>query len=100
MPIPFSVKERMGVESLMQAIEEKIAGIIPAERPVITRQRHRAHLEAALRHLQRYNLMRNQGIELRCEDLRRAAAEIGAITGRIPVDEVLGEIFSSFCIGK
>ncbi len=99
-PIPFSVKERFGVDSLMQAIEEKIGGTIPPERSFITRQRHRLHLETALSHMQRYTHMQNQGIELRCEELRLAATEIGKITGRIPVDEVLGEIFSNFCIGK
>jgi tRNA modification GTPase len=38
--------------------------------------------------------------ELRAEDLRRATQAIGRITGRVDVEDVLGEIFSRFCIGK
>jgi tRNA modification GTPase len=38
--------------------------------------------------------------ELRAEDLRRAAHALGRITGRVDVDDVLGRIFSAFCIGK
>jgi tRNA modification GTPase len=39
-------------------------------------------------------------LELRAEDLRRAAAALGRITGRVDVEDVLGEIFGRFCIGK
>ena len=38
--------------------------------------------------------------ELRAEDLRIAAQAIGHITGRVDVEDVLGEIFARFCIGK
>lgn len=39
-------------------------------------------------------------LELRAEELRVAATELGRITGRIDVEEVLGEVFRTFCIGK
>ena len=39
-------------------------------------------------------------IELRAEDVRRAAHAIGRITGRVDVEDVLDQIFSRFCIGK
>ena len=39
-------------------------------------------------------------VELAAEDVRLAAREIGRITGRIEVDEILDKIFGSFCIGK
>ena len=100
MPIAFSAKARLGVDELMRAIEHKIAAAIPQESSFITRSRHRALLSASLEHLQRYNQLKDKGIELRCEELRRAATEIGKITGKISVDEMLGHIFSSFCIGK
>jgi tRNA modification GTPase len=38
--------------------------------------------------------------ELRAEDLRRAAHALGRLTGRIDVEDVLGQIFGRFCIGK
>ena len=38
--------------------------------------------------------------ELRAEDLRLAAHALGRITGRVDVEDVLGEIFARFCIGK
>lgn len=39
-------------------------------------------------------------IELVAEELRSASSELGRITGRIEVEEILGEVFSTFCIGK
>ena len=39
-------------------------------------------------------------IELRAEDLRQATHALGRITGRVDVEDVLGEIFARFCIGK
>ncbi len=38
--------------------------------------------------------------ELRAEDLRLAAHALGRITGRVDVEDVLGDIFARFCIGK
>jgi tRNA modification GTPase len=42
----------------------------------------------------------SQAGELLAEDLRRVHAELGAITGTFGADDLLGKIFSSFCIGK
>ena len=38
--------------------------------------------------------------ELRAEDLRRAAQSLGRLTGAVDVEDVLGEIFGRFCVGK
>ena len=43
---------------------------------------------------------RSADLELRAEDLRLAAPELGRLTGRIDPEEVLGAIFGRFCIGK
>ena len=68
---------------------------------IITRLRHRqslcdAHdaLCAGLRH------DFHKAPELAAEDFRLAAAALGRITGDVDVEELLGQIFSSFCIGK
>jgi tRNA modification GTPase len=66
---------------------------------VITRARHRAELEAAAEALQRFREERG-GPEIKAEELRIAARHLGRLTGRIDVEEVLGAIFSEFCIGK
>ncbi len=70
----------------------------PSSDPMITRTRHRQHLIAALLHLERFSL--EMPIELAAEELRFAAEQLGKIMGKITVDEILGEIFSNFCIGK
>jgi tRNA modification GTPase len=98
--IALSVITGQGIDTVIEAIAEKISTIIPSESSFITRTRHRHHLEQALYHIQQYTALQAQGLELRCEELRRAAMEIGKITGAISVDEILGKIFSSFCIGK
>ena len=49
--------------------------------------------------LQRFRGERG-GPEIKAEELRIAARHLGRLTGRIDVEEVLGAIFSEFCIGK
>ena len=98
--IPISVTRRTNIDALLEAINDKITAIVPSEGSFITRTRHRVHLSAALQHLNNYFTSEHNLIELSCEELRRAATEIGKITGKIEVEEILGHIFSSFCIGK
>ena len=66
--------------------------------PLITRARHREALALALQSLTRFNP--HAPLELACEELRHAAQAIGKITGKIWTDDVLGLVFSRFCIGK
>ena len=65
-----------------------------------TRERHRSHLTAALRELDRAVEGTDSEAELRSEDLRRGGVELGRITGEIGVEELLDVIFGEFCIGK
>lgn len=66
------------------------------------RERHVQALEDCAAHLHRgHEALRHHGAaELIAEDLRQAQDSLGEITGRFSSDELLGEIFSSFCIGK
>jgi tRNA modification GTPase len=72
----------------------------PAAEPALTRTRHRQALERALADIHAFLEGPASEPELRAEDLRRAAYAVGRITGRIDVEDVLGEIFGRFCIGK
>jgi tRNA modification GTPase len=66
------------------------------------RQRHVDQLQHALERVDhgRTELAVSGSGELLAEDLRAAAEALGEITGRVSADELLGRIFSSFCIGK
>ena len=66
--------------------------------PPLTRARHRAALSEASECLDA--ALSAEWPELRSEDLRLALRAIGRITGIVGVDEILGTIFSQFCIGK
>ncbi len=97
--IPISVKSKQGLDDLTDAIiniAERIAK--PSDSPQITRARHRAQLESALECLNSFSI--NNDLVLATEDIRMTIRSLSNITGKITVDEILGEIFSNFCIGK
>jgi len=86
-------------------LRSRVNGIISqrykgAEDAVIVRQRHRERVQNSIRHLNDFVSDAGKSAELRAEDLRRAAHELAAITGRVDVEDLLGKIFSEFCIGK
>ncbi len=92
----------VGVEFLINRIKE-FAGYREADAcAYIARQRHVDALEQAHGHLSRgiTQLQKRQAGELLAEELRLAQIELGAITGEVTSDDLLGRIFSSFCIGK
>jgi tRNA modification GTPase len=70
------------------------------EAPVLTRARHRRLVEEARAALGRAVPALKLGPEVAAEDVRVAATAIGRLTGRIDVEDLLDEIFASFCIGK
>ena len=76
---------------------EKIA---PEDGPVITQARHREALENCVRSLRDALGGDVAALELRAEDLRRAAHALGRITGRVDAEQVLDQVFGRFCIGK
>lgn len=97
--IPISIKEGIGFDLLLTKIENvaaKLAG--RAEAPQITRARHRVQLDQARESLSAVSL--DNDLVLAAEDLRMTIRALSNITGKITVDEILGEIFSNFCIGK
>jgi tRNA modification GTPase len=68
--------------------------------PAITRERYRHQVQACMNSLQEFMYLPAGEHELRAEDLRIATQALGRITGRVDVEDVLGEIFARFCIGK
>ncbi|MBI5261893.1 MAG: tRNA uridine-5-carboxymethylaminomethyl(34) synthesis GTPase MnmE [Bradyrhizobium sp.] len=70
-----------------------------SEGAVVTRVRQRELLQEALNSLER-SLRLEQGEELVAEELRAASVALGRLLGRIDVEDVLGTIFQTFCIGK
>ena len=68
----------------------------------IARRRHLHAIDRALEFLRQGQdaLQEHQAAELLADDLRQAQASLSEITGEFTADDLLGEIFSSFCIGK
>jgi len=97
---PFTAKSPNDVawleRSLTETVVEALGG---AEFPAATRLRHRELLTEAATRL-RHALAEDNALELAAEDVRLAARALDRITGRIDPNEVLGRIFSTFCIGK
>ena len=92
-----------GFSALEEALGERITKLSSSRTaPLITRRRHRDALSTALFHVKqaRADLERGFGAEIVSEDVRLAAQKLGALVGRIDVEDILGEVFSSFCIGK
>jgi len=91
----------IGLRLLHTQIEERVAEALGHdEAPVLTRARHRRLVEEARAALLRAIPALDQGPEMAAEDVRVAADQVGRLTGRIDVEDLLDEIFSSFCIGK
>lgn len=94
-----SAKHNQGIDILLQTISSKIKDkFTSSSGTLITRQRYRESLYNAVNYLSEFSF--DKEIELSAEDIRLACREIGKITGRIEVDEILDKIFGSFCIGK
>ena len=96
-----SLKTREGLSMLESALG-RLTGIRPqAEPPFLARRRHIDALERAHQALKEALTCRELGnTELVAEQLRLVQASLGEITGTFSSDDLLGEIFSSFCIGK
>ncbi len=93
-----------GTADLEDAIERQILGGPAAERDwsVAINARHQAHLRQALAYLQAAQEALRGGIsaEFVAEELRAALNALGDIIGRLDTEDLLGKIFSTFCIGK
>ena len=71
-----------------------------ADFPAVTRERHRRRLSEALSGVEAARSALDIAPEMAGDDLRRAANALARVTGAIGVEDILGEVFSTFCIGK
>ena len=97
-----SAKQGLGLDLLRAHLKQAMGYEQTAEGVFMARRRHVEALREALHHLELgwENLQMHAAGELLAEDLRQAQQALEAITGRFTSDDLLGEIFSSFCIGK
>nr|WP_198586003.1 tRNA uridine-5-carboxymethylaminomethyl(34) synthesis GTPase MnmE [Pararhizobium haloflavum] len=96
-----SAQSGEGMDDLLTLIRERAsASMRLSGMAAPNRQRHRAHLRHCLTCLEAAIRDRSKPNELRAEDLRLAADELGRLTGRVDVENLLDVIFSEFCIGK
>lgn len=96
-----SVLTGEGLAELEAELAARVSAALSQEEvPALTRARHRRLVEEARAALERAIPALSVGPELAAEDVRLAASAIGRLTGRIDVEDLLDEIFSSFCIGK
>jgi tRNA modification GTPase len=97
-----SVKDNLNVEDLILKIKNKLKNkFITSEDILITRERHRQHLEQSLNYLKNFEEKNEaEDFDKAAEDLRLATRHLGMIVGKVDVEEILGSIFNDFCIGK
>lgn len=96
-----SAKTGAGIEVLLEAIRSEVRKSVSAREGLLpARMRHVRHLTACSEAIRRSTAEAGMANELRSEHLRIASDELGRIVGVVDADELLGIIFSSFCIGK
>ncbi|MFN9847716.1 MAG: tRNA uridine-5-carboxymethylaminomethyl(34) synthesis GTPase MnmE [Alphaproteobacteria bacterium] len=97
---PFTVRSPNDVAWLERVLTATVVEALSGSEPAAaTRLRHRDLLTEAADRL-RQALTQDENLELAAEDVRLAARALDRITGRIDPEQVLGRIFSTFCIGK
>jgi len=97
-----SIKENLNIDELILKIKDNLKNkFITSNDILITRERHRQHLEQCLEHLKNFNKKNKvEDFDKAAEDLRLATRHLGMIVGKVDVEEILGSIFNDFCIGK
>ncbi len=97
-----SVKNNLNLDVLISKIKDKLKNkFITSNDILITRERHRQHLEQSLNYLKNFEEKNYaEDFDKAAEDLRLATKHLGMIVGKVDVEEILGSIFNDFCIGK
>lgn len=100
--ITLSAKTQQGIQLLKEHLKESIGYQTVTEGGFLARRRHLEALNKAAEHLQLGHIQLTQFYagELLAEELKMAQNALSEITGEFTSDDLLGNIFSSFCIGK
>ena len=101
--IALSARTGLGLDTLRLALLKHAGWQVAPEGLYIARARHVNALQRTRSHVQlaaEYAAQRDQALDLMAEELRLAHRALGEITGEFSNDDLLGEIFSRFCIGK
>jgi len=100
--IYLSAKTGAGLAELKEQLKIAMGFRSAGEAPYIARRRHLEAIDKARAHFQNAQaaIGARQDAELIAEELRLAQKSLGEITGEVSVDDLLGRIFSDFCIGK
>ena len=97
-----SLKEELNLDDLINEIKKRLKDkFLINNNVLISRERHRLNLEKCIHHLNVF--LENNSIrefDKAAEDIRIATRYLGKVVGDVDVEEVLGKIFSDFCIGK
>lgn len=95
-----AITEGEGVSEIERWLESEVTNRLGRrEMPALSRARHRRNVEQAYAALTRAADSLDQP-ELAGEDLRLATRSLESLTGRVDIEDVLGEVFSRFCVGK
>ena len=97
-----SIKQNLNIDELISKIKKNLKNkFITTDDILITRERHRQHLQQCLDYLEDFNKKNKaEDFDKAAEDLRLATRHLGMIVGKVDVEEILGSIFNDFCIGK
>ena len=100
--LQMSAKSKTGIETLKQVLVRYMEENNYQDESIITNSRHYAALTSALTEISKVQKGLRDGLsgDLLAIDLRQALFHLGEITGEVTNDELLGNIFSNFCIGK
>ena len=100
--ILISLKENKNIDKLILKIKSNLKNKFISDKDIlITRERHRQHLQQCVVHLKNFsNKNDKKDFDKAAEDLRLATRHLGMIVGKVDVEEILGSIFNDFCIGK
>ena len=101
--VPISAATGQGLPALVASLTRVVAervGRTGDGQILLSKERHRVAIDQGRQALARFLGGAHMGLELQAEELRIAGDAIGKVVGKVGVEDVLGEIFGRFCIGK